>query len=180
MLTFSQLETSAPDIAAPIRGRLTATGLGLLGTIRADGSPRVSPIEVTLHDGHLFVGMMPGSTKARDVGRDPRVALLTPVADKDDLGGEGKLFGRLSAVTDADQIAAVFEAAVGGSDQYDVDDLDGSPVFELLVTGAAWQRVEDDTFVTSSWDSERGIRFRRRVGATGGVEEVDVGVGQRR
>src|SRR6478735_6443486 len=90
MTTFSQLDAAAPDLATPIRERLITTGLALLGTTRADGSPRVSPIEVTLHDGHLFVGMMPGSRKALDVGRDPRVCLLTPVADKDDLSGEGK------------------------------------------------------------------------------------------
>src|SRR5215218_6243852 len=98
MCTFSQLEASAPDLATPIRERLAGTGLALLGTIRADGSPRVSPIEVTIHDGHLYVGMMPGSRKAVDVARDPRVSLLTPVADKDDLAGEGKLFGALRPV----------------------------------------------------------------------------------
>src|SRR6478736_5889352 len=111
MITFSQLEASAPDVAAPIRERLSATGLAILGTLRADGSPRVSPIEVTLHDGHLFVGMMPGSRKALDIERDPRISLLTPVADKDDLAGEGKLFGELRTVEDLDQIAAVFHAA---------------------------------------------------------------------
>src|SRR6478609_1541568 len=121
MLTFSQLESSAPDLATPIRERFGATGLALLGTIRADGSPRVSPIEVTLHDGHLYVGMMPGSRKSLDVLRDPRISLLTPVADKDDLAGEGKLFGELRTVEDLDQIAAVFHAAVDDSD-YEVSD----------------------------------------------------------
>ena len=172
MLTFSQLDAAAPELAGPIRDRFTTTGLAILGTVRADGSPRVSPIEVTLHDGHLYVGMMPGSRKAVDVARDPRVSLLTPVADKDDLSGEGKLYGALSTVDDPDQIAAVFHAAVADSDEYDASDLEGSPVFEVLVTGAAWQRVEGDTFVTSSWDPAHGVRLRHRVGATGDVEDV--------
>jgi hypothetical protein len=171
MITFSELEASAPDVATPIRDRLTTTGLALLGTIRADGSPRVSPIEVTLHDGHLYVGMMPGSRKSLDVLRDPRISLLTPVADKDDLAGEGKLFGELRTVEDLDQIAAVFHAAVDDSD-YEVSDLEGSPVFEVLVSGAAWQRVEDQTFVTGSWDPVHGVRLRHRIGATGEVEDV--------
>jgi hypothetical protein len=172
MISFSQLEASAPELAAHLRERHTTTGLAILGTVRADGSPRVSPIEVTFHDGHLYIGMMPGSRKAVDVGRDPRVSMLTPVADKDDLSGEGKLFGVLRPVDDPDQIAAVFGAAVDGSD-YDVEDLAGSPVFELLVSGAAWQHVEGDTFVTESWDPVHGVRHRRRAGATGEVEEID-------
>ena len=54
----------------------------MLGTLRRDGSPRVSPIEVAFHDGRLYVGMMPGSTKSLDVERDPRVSLVTAIADK--------------------------------------------------------------------------------------------------
>ena len=144
----------------------------MLGTVRSDGSPRISPIEVTLHDGHLFVGMMPGSRKSLDVARDPRVCMLTPVADKDDLAGEGKLFGELRVIDDPDHIAAVFAAATEGSEEYDASDLEGSPIYELVVSGAAWQRVEGDTFVTGSWDARHGVRLRRRVGATGDVEDV--------
>jgi hypothetical protein len=179
MTSFAELQASAPDVATPIRGRIEATGLMLLGTIRADGSPRVSPIEVVLRDGHLYLGMMPGSRKADDVGRDPRVSLLTPVADKDDLGGEGKLFGALRPLADAAEIAAVLAAAVDGTD-YDVADLDGSPTFEVEIEAAAWQRVDGDAFVTVSWSPRSGVRSRRRTGATGAVVDEglhDVAVG---
>ncbi len=172
MLSFDALDPLAPDIAGPIRARLVATGLALLGTIRADGSPRVSPIEVSLQRGGLYLGMMPGSWKARDLVRDPRCALLTPVADRDDLAGEGKLFGRVRAITDPAETAAVLRTAVEHLD-LDPEELTGSPAFEVLVDGAAWQYVEGDTFVTRSWNARDGVRLRHRVGATG--EPVDIG-----
>jgi hypothetical protein len=171
MISFAELLQAAPEVAEPIQRRIEATGLALVGTIRADGSPRVSPIEVLVRDGRLQLGMMPGSRKAVDVGRDPRVCLLTPVADKDDLGGEGKLFGALRRLDDPDEVAALFAAATEGTD-WDATDLDGSPAFEVLVSAAAWQRVEDDAFVTSSWDPRRGVRHRTRVGATGEVVDL--------
>ena len=170
VITFSALRTTAPDIADPIAGRFERAGLGMLGTIRRDGSPRVSPIEVGFHDGALYVGMMPGSTKHLDVERDARIALVTALADKDDLGGEGKLFGVASRVTDAALAERVLgaHAEAGG---FDAEAVAGSPLYEVLVTGAAWQFVEGDAFVSRSWNASDGVRSRRRVGATGDVEE---------
>jgi hypothetical protein len=168
MTSFADLESAAPDVARPIRQRIETTGLMLLGTVRADGSPRVSPVEVVLRDGHLRLGMMPGSRKALDVARDPRVALLTPVADKDDLAGEGKLFAVLRPLDDPDDVAALFAAAVEGTD-YEVAELEGSPAFEVDISSAAWQHVDGDSFVTVSWSSAGGLRWRRRSGATGEV-----------
>ena len=141
----------------------------MLGTIRRDGSPRVSPIEVAFHDGRLYVGMMPGSTKSLDVERDPRISLVTALADKDDLGGEGKLFGVAARVTDvelAERHPARPRRRDGG---FDPEAVAGSPMYEILVTGAAWQRVEGDAFVTPSWSEADGVRHRRRDGATGDV-----------
>lgn len=171
MITFAALLTTAPDLAEPIRGRLASAGIGLLGTLRRDGSPRVSPIEVSLQDGSIIVGMMPASRKLRDVQRDPRCALLTAVADRLDLGGEGKLFGRLEPLPagraeDALRIAA--EAA-----GFDADAIAGSPVFELLIDGAAWQVLVGETWTTLSWTERDGVRRRRRVGALGLPEDDD-------
>ena len=47
----------------------------MLGTLRADGSPRISPCEVDLVDGRLCFGMMWQSHKALDLLRDPRLAV---------------------------------------------------------------------------------------------------------
>jgi hypothetical protein len=171
MITFADLRTVAPDIATPMAARLERSVLGMLGTLRRDGSPRVSPIEVAFHDGRLFVGMMPGSTKSQDVERDPRVSMVTALADKDDLAGEGKLFGVADRVTDAALAARVLgeHAEAGG---FDPEAVAGSPLYEILVAGAAWQFVEGDTFVTRSWNAADGLRHRRRDGATGDVVDA--------
>jgi hypothetical protein len=171
MRTFAELERLAPEIAGPIHDRLRTTGIGLLGTIRRDGSPRVSPIEVALQEGRLYVGMMPGSQKARDVERDPRVALLTPVRDREDVTGEGKLFGRVERIADSARADDVLMAAAAEAG-FDPEAVRGSPVFELLVDGAAWQRVEEDAWTTISWRDGEAVRHRRREGATGEVVDV--------
>jgi hypothetical protein len=87
-VSWSRLEAEAPELGALARERL-ARGFGLLGTVRADGSPRVSPVETLLLDGELVVGIMRRSGKAQDLRRDPRIALQSPVSDPN--GGEPEL-----------------------------------------------------------------------------------------
>jgi hypothetical protein len=70
-----------------------------LATLRRDGSPRLTGIEVELVDGDLVLGMMPGSRKLADVERDPRVAILAlsddPLTEQpQDWGGDVQLSGR--------------------------------------------------------------------------------------
>jgi hypothetical protein len=171
MISFADLHTAAPEIAKPVAARFETSGLGMLGTLRRDGSPRVSPIEVAFHEGRLYIGMMPGSTKFLDVERDPRVSLVTALADKDDLAGEGKLFGVVARVTDPDAASRILHAAAEAG-SFDPESVAGSPMYEVLVTGAAWQRVEGESFVTTSWTEGGPVRSRRRDGATGAVVEA--------
>ena len=60
-----------------------------MATLRRDGSPRISGIEVEFTDGEVILGMMPGSLKARDLSREPRLALHSASDDppEDDPGG---------------------------------------------------------------------------------------------
>ena len=66
-----------------MRARFDAHRHKILGTLRADGSPRLSGIETTFKDGELWLGMMPGSRKVQDLQRDPRLALHSPPVDPD-------------------------------------------------------------------------------------------------
>src|SRR4051812_49049254 len=83
MATWTDIEADAPELAATVRARFEAHGMGLLATLRRDGSPRISGIEPLFALGELWMGMMPGSRKAADVVRDPRFALHSATTDKD-------------------------------------------------------------------------------------------------
>lgn len=98
-MSWSRLEAEAPGLARLGRERL-AGGLALLGTVRADGSPRVSPIGVFFLGGELVIGVMTRSGKARDLRGDPRVALQSLVTAPDEGEPELKLYG-LVAPSDA-------------------------------------------------------------------------------
>ena len=55
------------------RTKLTKPGVLLIGTIRRDGSARISGVEPLVMEGELLLSMMPTSTKAHDLLRDPRI-----------------------------------------------------------------------------------------------------------
>jgi hypothetical protein len=95
--TFSQ---ATPELAQLFRERLDATGLALIGTIRKDGTPRISPLEADVFEDHLLLGMMWQSKKALDLLRDPRCLVHSVVSNKDGTEGEVKLRGRAVDVTD--------------------------------------------------------------------------------
>ncbi len=170
MATFAELESAAPPIAAFFRQRIEATGLGLVATTRSDGWPRVSGWEVFLVDGHLYSGSMPNAVKVRDLRRDPRCCVLTPVADKDDVAGEAKLFCRGREITDAEEWERVRKAFLEARG-FDMGEPGGSHLVTYEIEGAAWQRVEGDEWRTSSWTGD-GVRERVRRGALGESEDL--------
>jgi hypothetical protein len=70
----------------------------------------ISGIEATFKDGDLWLGMMPGSLKARDLQRDERMALHSASVDPDDdepsaWEGDAKISGRAVEVSDRDALA---------------------------------------------------------------------------
>jgi hypothetical protein len=72
-----------------------------LGTMGADGLPRVHPVTPIVGDGRLFVFMEPTSPKGRDL-RERRVfALHNGVPDSDGTGGEFFIRGLAEPVDDA-------------------------------------------------------------------------------
>jgi len=66
----------------------------MLGTIRADGSPRISPIEPFFVEGELLLGAMSWSAKVRDLERDPRCVVHSVVTAPHAGEHELKLYGR--------------------------------------------------------------------------------------
>jgi hypothetical protein len=100
MLTWAELEAAAPEIAGEGRKLLERFQFVLVGTLTRDGSPRVTPVEAYVIDGHLLVNMIPRSLKALDLLRDSRVYVHAPVTAKEG-DAEFKLAGRALVLEDA-------------------------------------------------------------------------------
>lgn len=145
-MRWSELELEAPELAALGRERLEAARLLMLGTIRADGTPRISPVEPFLLEGHLLLGAMTRSAKARDLTRDPRCTVHSIVTAPNRGEGELKLFGRVEQVGDP--------ALRNASDE---------PWWVPLGDDRALVfSVEIDRAVFVSWDLEGGLMTVRR------------------
>lgn len=171
MTDFAGFNAAAPVIASFVAQRITATGLTFVATTRSDGWPRVSPMEISLRGGRLYVGSMPNAVKAQDLRRDSRCCVITTLADREDLAGEAKLFCRAREITGGaewEEVRAVWRDAI----DLDIGEPGGSHMFELEIEAAAWQRVEDDTWRTTSWASGGEVRERVRVGPIGESQDL--------
>lgn len=93
MATWQDLSESAPELAKLVADRFASTGLVMLGTVRANGWPRITPIEYTIWQGELVLGGMWQSKKCLDLLRDGRCTLHSTTSDKNGQQGDAKLFG---------------------------------------------------------------------------------------
>src|SRR5439155_5505366 len=76
------------------------TSLCMLGTLRSDGFPRISPMEPRSFEDQLWIVGMPNTTKFADLRRDPRFCPHTATVDTGVSDGDAKLFGRVRDVPD--------------------------------------------------------------------------------
>ena len=101
-MNWSQFKQSAPDLASLAEERFQRHGLVLIGTLRRNGWPRISPVEPLIVEGVLYLGMTYRSHKALDLLSDPRITVQTIVTNKDGTEGEVKLYGRAEDVQSAE------------------------------------------------------------------------------
>lgn len=150
MPSWGEFAAAEPDFAARVERLFTAQRHMTLATLRADGSPRISGIEVSFDAGHLRLGMMPQSRKALDLLRDPRLALHSPTVDPPpgDPGaweGDAKISGR--AVEDAGK-----------------DPNDAPHRFTVDLAAVVFTLVGDpaDHLLIQWWTPRAGLRTRQR------------------
>ena len=93
-MIWRDFEVAAPELAGLGRERFERTHVVLVGTIRPDGSPRISPVEPYFVEGHLLLGAMSRSAKARDLLRDSRCSVHNSISDVNGSEGEFQLRGR--------------------------------------------------------------------------------------
>ena len=101
--SWAAFAEAVPRIAEVFARRHAAAGdLCLLGTLRADGYPRISPMEPRFFEDRLCVVGMPDTSKFRDLARDPRFTLHTATIDAHVREGDAKLWGVVENLRDED------------------------------------------------------------------------------
>lgn len=157
MITWQQLEAAAPPIAQLARQRFAGARIALLGTVRGDGSPRISPIEPYLTQGHLLFGAMSWSRKTRDLLRDPRCVLHSAITAPDAGDPEVKLYGRA--------VEAATEIREGCATGWWRTRRDDASVFVMaieLATSIEWNLHESQMLVRH-WSADRGLTETSRT-----------------
>jgi hypothetical protein len=102
MTAWHGVEQAVPEFAQRVRALFDAHRHKTIATLRADGSPRISGIEVAFEDGELVFGSMSNARKGTDLRRDPRFALHSATVDpvegaEAQWPGEAKISGRAVA-----------------------------------------------------------------------------------
>jgi hypothetical protein len=97
---WDEFAAQQPRLAELGQRRLSEQGVVLVGTVRRDGTPRVSPVEPLFWEHDLWLSMMWGSRKAQDLDRDPRILVHSIVTSREGTEGECKVRGRVVNETD--------------------------------------------------------------------------------
>lgn len=144
-----------PAFAATVKSRFRQFRHQTIATIRADGSPRATGIEVDFRFDDMWFGMMPNSRKARDLQRDPRFSLLAnPGSDETMLQeGDVRVSGRAIEVTDP----AVLRQWAG-----EVEPPDPFHLFRVQVEEVVRTSVEGEELVVRVWRPGGRLRTIRR------------------
>lgn len=161
MFAWSEFCSAAPLISTIFERRHAATGqLCLLGTIRADGSPRVSPMEPVLFEDALWIVGMPHTRKFDDLASDPRFCLHTATVDTMVGDGDAKLFGTVTDVGDL-ELQRRFADDLFERTGFDIRGETFDHFYRADITSASAVEVIDDHMDVHIWkagEQERTVR----------------------
>ena len=155
-MRWDEFAKACPQIASLAEARLRADELVMLGTVRPDGSPRVSPCEVDFAAGRILLGMMWRSRKAMDLLRDPRLAVHSVPSDRMNPSGDVKLYGVALDERDPDVRRGFREEILRRIDW--APDEPNYHLFSLDVRQAGFISFGEGNERALAWDPERGTR----------------------
>ncbi|MEU3525406.1 pyridoxamine 5'-phosphate oxidase family protein [Streptomyces sp. NPDC038707] len=155
-MNWTAFRTAVPELAAITEERFGAYRHHVLATLRKDGSPRTSGLEVRFLDGELWLGMMPRSLKALDLLRDPRFTLQANPGDGTGLGaGDIRVSGRAYEVGEGPEKAAYVK---------EVEPPQPFHLFRTEPTEVVRTYVEDDRYlVVQVWRPGEPLRTVKRA-----------------
>ncbi|PNG18908.1 pyridoxamine 5'-phosphate oxidase family protein [Streptomyces cahuitamycinicus] len=152
---WAAFATTEPDLAGTVEKRFGAYTHHILATLRKDGSPRTSGLEVRFLNGELWLGMMPDSLKALDLRRDPRFALQANPGEGTGMGGgDVRISGRAIEVDDIQTKAGYVE---------EVEPPEPFHLFRTELTEVVRTYIEDDAYlVVQVWTPGEPLRTIKR------------------
>ncbi|MFF4043792.1 pyridoxamine 5'-phosphate oxidase family protein [Streptomyces sp. NPDC001816] len=155
-MNWAAFTTAAPELSKITEERFGAYRHHVLASLRRDGSPRTSGLEVRFLGGELWLGMMPRSLKALDLLRDPRFALQANPGDGTGMGGgDIRISGRAFEVVDGAAKAAYVE---------EVEPPQPFHLFRTELTEVVRTYVEDEKYlVTQVWKPGEPVRALKRT-----------------
>jgi hypothetical protein len=155
MVSWAEFSDRAPELAALAFERFESTELVLLGTTRADGWPRISPVEYTIVEGDLVIGMMWQSKKALDLLRDSRCVIHSCVSDREGSEGEFKLYGDAVDIQDP-ALRAIYRKTVFARINWEPEE-PNYHLFALDIASAALATFADEHYALA-WEPTKGLR----------------------
>jgi hypothetical protein len=161
MARWADLEAAAPELARSGRELIDRFRFVYIATLRRDGTPRISAVEARIAGGELAMSMIPGTSKARDLLRDPRLTVNAPLEHPDDPNEEFKLSGRAVEVDGAafkEAIAAAIEGTSAWRPPLDWH------FFSIDIAEAAFIAWNAGVMRLVRWSADEGVReVERRV-----------------
>lgn len=137
MAGWDEFSVLAPSIAEVFARRHAATGnLCMLGTLRPDGFPRISPMEPRFFEGELWIGGMPDTAKFDDLVADTRFTLHTATVDTHVDEGDAKVWGTVEDVHD-DALHQRFAEALYAETGFDLRGETFDHFFRAEIVGAS-------------------------------------------
>lgn len=154
-MNWDAFATAVPDVAELAEARFRKDGLCLVGTLRRDGSPRISPCELDFTAGELLLGMMWRSRKALDLLRDPRIVVHSVISDREGTEGDVKLYGRAIDIS-APELRESYRDAIKARIGWAPDEPEYH-LFALDIESAGYIVFGDEGYALA-WDPEHGLR----------------------
>ncbi|MFF1273840.1 pyridoxamine 5'-phosphate oxidase family protein [Streptomyces marokkonensis] len=147
-----------PELAKTVEERFAAYTHHVLATLRRDGSPRTTGLEVRFLDGELWFGMMPDSLKALDLRRDPRFALQANPGEGTGMGGgDVRISGRAVEIPGEDEGTRARYAE-------EVEPPEPFHLFRTELTEVVRTFVEDEKYlVVQVWKPGEPVRTLKRT-----------------
>lgn len=149
MASWAEFEAAEPGLAVRVAARFDTHPHHVLGTLRRDGSPRLSGVNVHRGEGHLWVGSMPDAVKIGDMERDPRVTIHSAPLSEELDGGDAVVSG-LAHRAGADMEARLLPEGRGGA------------VYLVDLRRVHLVEVKGEELVVTVWEPSSGLRIVRR------------------